>query len=182
MHIGGANLTDAPQGDIILSRYWNTEVDTRASALFHYYQVATGREGLLFGVSGDGGTNSAPNQLSQAKMLIEASGLVGIGTTTLHNTSTAVEGPRLQVAGSGVFKGGLYVEATTTTSSLNATSTLSVASTSADSEFAVVGLSVFGGDVAITGILTSRNPYRMHGGGELMGRDQQQHSNVFRCR
>ena len=50
-------------------------------------------------------------------------GSVGIG-------ATSTPGAALGVNGSGVFKGGLYIQATTTTSSLIASSTLSVASSS----------------------------------------------------
>ncbi len=72
-------------------------------------------------------------------------GRVGIGTTT--------PGTNLDILGSGVYKGGLYVEATSTASSLIATATLSVASTSPTTAFAVVGHSVFGGNVSVTGAL-----------------------------
>ncbi len=76
-------------------------------------------------------------------LLFVRSGGVGIGTSTI--------GSRLEVAGFGVVKGNWNIEATSTASSFNATSTLSVASSSPTSQFAVVGKSVFGGDVNITG-------------------------------
>jgi|GEM_PF-2147134 len=81
---------------------------------------------------------------STPSLLIDWSGRVGIGTSTLGN--------KLEVAGSGVVKGNFNIEATSTVSSLIATSTLSVGSSSPNgAQFAVVGKSIFGGDVTITG-------------------------------
>jgi len=73
-----------PQGDIILSRYWDGTTSTRASAIFHYYNSTGGNDLLVFGVAGDwGGAGqnwNTPNQISQAKMVIGSNGNVGIGT------------------------------------------------------------------------------------------------------
>ncbi len=78
--------SDAPlntvSADLLLSRYWNGSSDTRASSIFHYFNNTTFNDNLAFGVSGDGGSYDAPNSLSQIKMLIQADGNVGIGTTS----------------------------------------------------------------------------------------------------
>ncbi len=61
--------------------------------------------------------------------LTDIGDLVGIGTTSPGN--------KIEVVGSGLFKGGLYVQATSTMSSLIATSTLEVRSTNGSSLLAV---------------------------------------------
>jgi hypothetical protein len=84
LHILGNNVPDTAQGDLVLSRYWASATDVRASAIFHYYDTPTTSDMLVFGVTGDwsgGFTRNKPNQFSQAKMVIKASGNVGIGTT-----------------------------------------------------------------------------------------------------
>lgn len=69
---------------------------------------------------------------------------VGIGTSTLGNT--------FEVAGFGVVKGNWNIGATSTVSSLIATNTLSVGSSSPTFQFASVGRANFGsGDVSISG-------------------------------
>ncbi len=79
LHIARNNTgNDIPQGEIILSRYWASPTNTRASAMFDYFNSIAGKETLAFGVS----TSLAPNQLSQIKMVIQDDGNVGIGTTT----------------------------------------------------------------------------------------------------
>jgi hypothetical protein len=69
-----------------MSRYWNTTTDTRASSIFHYYNSTAGTDMMVLGVSGDAGgvlqSYNTPNQISLAKMVIQANGFVGIGTTT----------------------------------------------------------------------------------------------------
>lgn len=86
LHIRPANdIQNAPTSDLILSRIWNSNADTRASSIFHYYSTATTYDNLAFGVSGGGGTNAAPNALAQIKMVIQANGNVGIGSITPAN-------------------------------------------------------------------------------------------------
>ncbi|TSC88934.1 MAG: hypothetical protein G01um10143_831 [Parcubacteria group bacterium Gr01-1014_3] len=88
---------------------------------------------------------------------IQNDGDIGVGTDT--------PGQKLSVAGGGLFKGNLGIEATSTASSFNATSTLSVASSSPSTPFAVVGESVFGGDVTITGNLEVQGGVNLSGSG-----------------
>lgn len=79
LHIAEANVSNAPRAPIVLSRYWLDDNNTRASAIFHY---STGvNEKLVFAVSGLGGTYTTPVDLNQAKMVVQANGNVGIGTT-----------------------------------------------------------------------------------------------------
>ncbi len=82
LHLFGDGSGGAPQGDLVMSRVWNNPFDTRASAVFHYFDPNTNLDNLAFGVSGDGGSWDAPNFFSQTKMLIQSNGKVGIGTTT----------------------------------------------------------------------------------------------------
>ncbi|MBA3065018.1 hypothetical protein FP828_00830, partial [bacterium] len=85
LHVASNTVNDTPMGDIILSRYWASSTDTRASSLFHYRNTTPGNDMLVFGVSGD--LNNAtydyrvPNQIAMAKMVIQSGGNVGIGTT-----------------------------------------------------------------------------------------------------
>lgn len=69
-----------PSAGMVFSRYWINPSDTRASALFHYYNTNTGNDNLAFGVSGGGGTNDSPQSLNQIKMMIQGDGKVGIGS------------------------------------------------------------------------------------------------------
>lgn len=83
LHINDVNgMQNVPSSDLVLSRVWNNSLDTRASSIFHYYSTTTGNDNLAFAVSGNGGTNGAPNSLSQIKMMIQGNGNVGIGTST----------------------------------------------------------------------------------------------------
>ena len=95
-------IQDAPSSDLALSRIWVSNSDTRASSIFHYYSTSTGNDNLAFGVSGGGGTDAAPNNLSQIKMMIQARGYVGIGTLTplapLHVAGTGYSTPTLERA------------------------------------------------------------------------------------
>ena len=79
LHIAQPNLTEVPRASVVLSRYWSTDADTRASAIFHY--EANSQDKLVFAVSGIGGDRSTPVAISQAKMVIQANGNVGVGTT-----------------------------------------------------------------------------------------------------
>lgn len=80
LHIAGVNAQNVPSGALVLSRYWLDDNNTRASAIFHYYDVAN--EKLAFAVAGVGGTYTNPVSLSQTKMVIQSNGNVGIGTLT----------------------------------------------------------------------------------------------------
>lgn len=79
LHIADMNLLDTARSTIIMSRYFASGADTRASAIYHYYKSIPGNDQLVFGVSGDGGVNTSPVLYSNAKMLIQANGNVGIG-------------------------------------------------------------------------------------------------------
>jgi len=89
LHIAQPSQTEVPRASVVLSRYWSTDADTRASAIFHY--VANTQDKLVFAVSGLGGDWSTPVDISQAKMVIQANGNVGVGTTT-PKTKLAVNG------------------------------------------------------------------------------------------
>jgi hypothetical protein len=79
LHIAEVNLSNVHKAPIILSHYWLDDNNMRASAIFHY---STGvKNKLVFAVSGLGGTNTTPADLSQAKMVVQANGHIGIGTT-----------------------------------------------------------------------------------------------------
>ena len=82
LHVAGTNLLDSARGAIIMSRYWANALDTRASSIYHYYNSATQRDQLVLGVSGESGSFSSPALYSNAKMVIQANGTVGIATAT----------------------------------------------------------------------------------------------------
>jgi hypothetical protein len=81
LHIAGLNLLDAENGAVIMSRYWLNSTDARASAIYHLFNSTAGNDQLVLGVSGDGGEYTSPTLYSNAKMVIQANGYVGIGTT-----------------------------------------------------------------------------------------------------
>ncbi len=74
-------------------------------------------------------------------------------TTASSFGSTSPGGYTLSVGGFGSVKGNWNVEGTSTISSVVATSTLSVGSSSPDMPFAVVGQGLFSGDLAVGGLL-----------------------------
>ncbi|MES2778242.1 MAG: tail fiber domain-containing protein [Bacteroidota bacterium] len=90
LHLQSSNLSNVPRADIILSRFWISGADNRASAIFHYNNPTTNSDNLAFGVSGNGGSISRPNSFGQIKMMIQANGTIGMGTITPH-TSAALE-------------------------------------------------------------------------------------------
>ena len=72
------SAVDAPAGGIVMSRYWNGPTDTRASAIFHYYNTtSTSVDSMAFSVS----QGNNPYAIGTIKMIIDSSGQVGIGTT-----------------------------------------------------------------------------------------------------
>jgi hypothetical protein len=78
LHVASGNVVDTPQGAITMSRFWADATNTRASAIFHYFDSATGQDCLCFAVSGAGGAFSSPAQFANVKMLIRADGGVRI--------------------------------------------------------------------------------------------------------
>ena len=76
---GNENVARAP---IILSRYWGTDTNTRAVAIYNYYNSTTRNDQLVFGVSGEGSKFTSPVESDNAKMVIQGNGNVGIGTVT----------------------------------------------------------------------------------------------------
>jgi hypothetical protein len=87
LHLAETNLSDSPRAPLILSRYWASATDNRASAIFHYKDTASNSDQLVFGVTGSGGSSTtSPALYSSAKMVIQASGNVGIGTTNPGST------------------------------------------------------------------------------------------------
>lgn len=80
-HIGQNDAAqNSPRAPILLSRYWAAGTDTRASSIFQYSDGSNDK--MVLAVSGNGGSNSSPVNITQAKMVIQANGNVGIGTTT----------------------------------------------------------------------------------------------------
>ena len=76
---GAADTARAP---IIMSRYWGSDSDTRATAIYNYYNSANANDQLVIGVTGGGGAYTNPALYSNAKMVIQGNGNVGIGTTS----------------------------------------------------------------------------------------------------
>lgn len=79
LNIMAGNMSNTPLASIILSRYWADSIHTRASAIFHYTDGV--KDKLIFSLAGLGGSFNSPLNLAQAKMVIQANGNVGIGTT-----------------------------------------------------------------------------------------------------
>ncbi|MBM4251916.1 MAG: hypothetical protein FJ146_08085 [Deltaproteobacteria bacterium] len=78
LHLQSSNSSNTPIGAITLARYWASSTDVRASSIFHYNNSSSGGgDQLVFAVS----SANAPNQISEAKMVIQSNGNVGIGTT-----------------------------------------------------------------------------------------------------
>ena len=73
---------NTPVAPIVLSRYWGSSTDTRAAAIYKYLNNTNANDQLVFGVTGNGGSLTDPTLYSNAKMVIQANGNVGIGTTT----------------------------------------------------------------------------------------------------
>jgi hypothetical protein len=87
LHIATANVSDAPCGGLVLSRYWSGGgSDVRASAIFDYYQTSTSTERLAFSVSVLGN----PYDVANVKMVLTQNGRVGIGQLSPGYTIDAV--------------------------------------------------------------------------------------------
>ena len=77
----GTNAVNTPSGEILTGRFWDGANSYRAGAIFNYSDLAT-YDQMVFAVAGLGGSNSAPNVITQAKMVINANGKIGMGTTS----------------------------------------------------------------------------------------------------
>jgi hypothetical protein len=82
LHLSGDNSFNTPLADVLLTRYYTNDSLVAGSSLFHFYNNTDSKEYLAVGVAGSGGTGGKPNQLSQIKMVVGASGNVGIGTSS----------------------------------------------------------------------------------------------------
>lgn len=87
LFLSGTNLLDTPVQDIIMARFWQSDTNSGASALFHYYDTPSNRDMLVIGVSGAGGGGAKPSTLAQGKMVVRSDGNVGIGTTSPNNNA-----------------------------------------------------------------------------------------------
>ena len=84
-------------------------------------------------------------------LMMDGTGNLGVGATT-------TVGQKLAVGGSALFKGGLYVQATTTASSLIATSTLSVGTTTPGGGTGLTNALSVGGNTYIEGVGGPESP------------------------
>ena len=117
LHVNGTNFVDSPRGTLILSRYWESASNTRATGLYHRYNSAIGEEQFVIGVTGGTSISTSPLLYSNAKMVIQSNGKVGIGTTNPSN--------RLSVTGNADFSGNVGIGTATpnTSAALDVTST-----------------------------------------------------------
>src|SRR3990167_6086795 len=88
---------------------------------------------------------------------VEDDGDFGVGTSTIGT------GQQFAVKGAGLFKGGLYVQATTTTSSLIATSTLEVRGTATTTIGGTIAIDLAAGTSTIAGNLEITKSLRVNG-------------------
>ena len=142
-----ASGSDFYGADLILSRFWGNDTNTRASGIYHYYDGAYGSDKLVFGVTGGGGLLTSPTLLSNAKMVIQANGNVGIG-------NTAPSSPLTINASTIASNGGIRLFHYTNSSALSYWSETQFAMQNNSGSFAVVidtnGNSYFnGGNVGI---------------------------------
>src|SRR3989344_5375031 len=92
-------------------------------------------------------------QLNIPNLVATSTSLTSLIQGSLGIASSSLGGNKLEVGGFGVVKGNFNIEATSTLSSLNATNTISVASSSPGSgiNLAVLGHTVLGGNLTVTG-------------------------------
>ncbi len=69
---------NTPRASLVLSRFWASNANTRASSIFQYTDGVNDK--IVFAVAGLGGVTSTPLDISQAKMVVQANGNIGIGT------------------------------------------------------------------------------------------------------
>ena len=100
--LGPSNAVNTPISDILQLRYYDGNF--YGSSAFHYYDSGQVMDKYVIGVSGIGGTLTGPNTIAQAKMVIQANGNVGIGTTG--------PGAKLNIAGSTATLGGTIAATT----------------------------------------------------------------------
>ncbi len=116
LHVQSDNLSDTALASLVLSRYWNGLTDTRASSIFHYNNTSTNSDNLAFAVAGNGGSFNQPNSLGQVKMLIQANGNVGIGTTVptaaLDVVNSTAGDARLHLRNTATGNAGLEIRGT----------------------------------------------------------------------
>jgi hypothetical protein len=78
-----AAAADTVGGNLIVNRFYDGS--WRGASLFSYFPTAHGHDVLAFGVSESA---TAPNTIGAVKMVVSATGNVGIGTTAPDNTLT----------------------------------------------------------------------------------------------
>lgn len=112
INLQGLNSTNAVTG-LSFGRYWDGGSSYRSSSIFHYLTPGS-LDVMAFAVAGTGGTNINSLQPSQIKMVLEASGKLGIGTTTPSSplqvtVPTANATTSIEVGKSGQNKGSCLV-------------------------------------------------------------------------
>jgi hypothetical protein len=112
-----------------------------SNLLFESNNLAVGGDLSVSGGDFNLGTGSATTTLTSS------AGILGLASTTLGTG-------KLEVGGGGLFKGNLFVEATTTVGALNATTTLSAASSSPSGvQLAVQGRAIIGDNLNVSGLI-----------------------------
>jgi hypothetical protein len=79
-----SKAADTVGGNLILNRFFDG-VSWRGASLFSYFPTAHGHDVLAFGVSE---SSTAPNTIAAVKMVVSATGNVGIGTDAPDNKLT----------------------------------------------------------------------------------------------
>lgn len=111
IHNGAANGVGAK---MVLSRHYSGSSLNAASGISHYLQSGLTNDMMLFGVTGDGGSNGDPTTLANTKMVLSAAGRLGLGTLSptaklevngdISATNLRLSG-NLYVSGSQTFDG-----------------------------------------------------------------------------
>ena len=103
-YIHPTNALSTPIGAIVLNRYFSTQDNQRGAAMYEYYNETSAQDQLVFGVSA---TNS-PAVYSNAKMVIQSGGTVGIGSIQPVSKLTVSSGVlTLDGSGAGIALGGV---------------------------------------------------------------------------